>query len=594
MNTTVNNNPETNQIIAEIISKGTLSQIPVSQIKLNPKNYRKIYDENSLNEFSEQIRQHGILSSLILRPTKKDFYELVVGERRLRAAQIIGLTEVPGRVVELTDEQVLEIQLDENMNRENPHPLDEAEAIKIMLKIGYCIDEISLRLGRSKGLIYNRIKLSELIESLKEMFISNQLNIQSATELAGLDTDSQTEFFEKYCKNWKEKGFSLDRFSYLLDQYKMNLKNAPFDPRDKSLIEKAGACTDCPFNSSTIKSLFPAMEETSICRNKKCYLLKCSASLENSIANILQAERIDVLAVPYRLSDIESAALLKFPDLQELPQKDFYDLDRYNMPIKPKKEAFTVDKKLDNQGYAKAEEAYKSKLEELKIAVDSGEVKKGLRINNDTAELFYYYAVKQKGNSIGVTAEQVKSAIKNGTATAELLQQEIERLESREKRAKELDQIKIQEKLHELFINKKNTLKNTTALTKADQIAARWIIMECLSYGIKDNVLKAIFPKQGFSMLDKFKKYQAVAKLTDKQFAFLIRSVLAGLSESKNPEFPTSYFLYNVAAESGMDVKAIEAEQEDIAKIRQKRVADKIAEVNSQMDKITKTKKMIA
>ena len=593
MNITVNNNPETKQVMAEIISKGTLSQIPVSKIKLNPKNYRKIYNEKLLNEFAEQIRQHGILSSLILRPTQKDFYELVVGERRLRAAQIIGLTEVPGRVVELTDEQVLEIQLDENMSRENPHPLDEAEAIKIMLKIGNSIDEISLRLGRSKGLIYNRIKLSELIEPLKEMYISEVLNLQASTELAGLNMDSQKEFFDQYCKNWKKDGFSLDRFSYLLDQYQMNLKNAPFDTKDETLIEKAGACTDCPFNSSTIKSLFPDMEETSICRNKKCYLSKCNISFENSIAAILQSDRIDVLAVPYRLSDIESAALIKFPDLQELPQKDFYDLDRYSKPVEPQKEAFTVEKKLNKEAYARAEKAYKSKLDELKIAVDSGEVKKGIRINCNTAELFYYYASKRKGDSIGVTAEQVKTAIKNGTATPKLLEQEIERLEAREKRAKELDQIKIYEKLHASFIAE-NDLKNIAALTTADQVAARWIIMECLPYGIKDKVLRAIFPKLSFSMFDKVKKYQAVAKLTDKQFAFLIRSVLSGLSESKNPEYATSYFLYNVALDSGMDVKSIEAEREEIAKTRQKRVDDKIAEVNSQMNKLTKTKKLIA
>ncbi len=594
MNATTINKTVTKQVISEIISNGTLSQVTVSKIKLNPKNYRKIYDEKSLAEFAEQIRQHGILSSLIFRPIKKDHYELVVGERRFRAAQMIGLTEIPGRIVELTDKQVLEIQLDENMSRENPHPLDESDAISMMLDFGHNIEEISLRLGKSKGLIYNRIKLSELIQPIKEMFINNVLNIQAATELAGLDTDSQNEFFERHCSDWKNKGFRLDGLSYLLNQYKFSLEKAPFDSKDKNLIEQAGACTDCPFNSATLESLFPDMEQSSICSNKKCYWSKCSISLENSIAAILQSERVDILAVPYKLSDMESAILEKFPDLQELPCKDFYDLDRYNIPDTPKKEAFIVDKQLDNKAYTQAIESYKSKLEDIQLLIDSGEVKKGIHITGNTARLFYYYATKQRGNTIGITAEDVKSAIKNGTATPELLQQEIERIEAREKRAKELDQIKIQEKLHKLFITENNNLENTTVLTKADQAAARWIILECLPYGIKDKVIKAIFPRLSFSMLNKVKKYQAVAKLTDKQFAFLIRSVLSGLSESKNPEYATSYFLYNVAIESGMDVKAIEAEQGDIAKIRQKRVKQKIADVNSQIDKLSKTKKLIA
>jgi len=597
MNTSVKNPLNTKQVISEIIGKGTLSQVPISKIRLNPKNYRKFYEEKSLQDFAEQLKQHGILSSLIVRPIGKDVYELVVGERRLKAAHLADLPDVPAKIVELADEQVLEIQLDENMSRENPHPLDEAQAIRMMMDIGYSIEEISLRLGKSKGLIYNRIKLSELNQDFKEMFMNNVLNMQAAIELAGLDPDSQTDFFENHCKDWKDEDFRLGGISNLLNQYKQNLVKAPFDTKDKNLIEKAGACTDCPYNSATLNSLFPDMEKSSICSNKQCFWSKCNISLENSIAAILQSERIEILATSYRLSDIEAAALEKFPDLQELPCKEYYDLDPCDMPTNPKKEAFIVDKKLDNQAYTQAVTAHKSKLKDFKFLLENGDVKKGLRINNNTAKLFYYYVAKSKstGNSIGVTAKEVQEAKKNGTATPELLQQEIERLEKKEKRDKELDEIKIFAKLHESFKAEFSNLKNTAAITKADQVAARWIIMECLPYGIKQDVLKALFPKtDSFSMLDKVKKYQAVAKLTDKQFAFLIRSVLSGLSESKNPDFATSHFLYNLAVDAGMDVKAIEAEQGEIAKIRQKRVAERIADVNSDIDKLLKTKKLIA
>ncbi|CDS93666.1 putative ParB-like partition protein [Sphingobacterium sp. PM2-P1-29] len=595
MNTSAKNNPNTKQVIAEIIIKGTLSQIPISKISLNPKNYRKFYTEKSLQDFAQQLKRHGILSSLIVRPVEKDKYELVVGERRLRAARIASLAEVPVKIVELTDEQVLEIQLDENLSRENPHPLDEALAIRMMQDFGYNIEEISLCLGKSKGLIYNRIKLSELNQEFKEMFMNNVLNIQAATELSGLDPDSQTDFFENHCKDWREDDFRLVGFPHLLDQYKQNLLKAPFDTNDKNLIEKAGACNKCPYNSATLNSLFPEMEKSSICSNKNCFWSKTSISLENSIAAILQSERVDTLATPYRLSDVEAAAMEKFPDLQELPCKEYFDLHRCNIPTQPKKEAFMIDKKLDNEKFTEAVTAYKSKLKDFKFLLESGDVKKGLRINNNTAELFYYYVAKSKGNSIGITAKEVQEAKKNGTATPELLQQEMERLEKKEKRDKELDLIKIFAKIHELFIAEYSNIKNTAALTKADQVAARWIIMECLPYTIKQNVLKALFPKaESFSLWDQVKQYQAVAKLTDKQFAYLIRMVLSGLSESKNPDFPTSHFLYNVAVDAGMDVKAIEAEQGEIAKIRQKRVTERIAGVNSDIDKLLKNKKLIA
>ncbi|MNJ95334.1 Chromosome-partitioning protein Spo0J [compost metagenome] len=584
MSTTVKNNPNTKQVIADIISKGTLSQLPISSLRLNPQNYRKFYAAKSLDDFAQQLKRHGILSSLIVRAVDKDNYELVVGERRYRAAQIAGITEIPVKIVELTDEQALEIQLDENMSRENPHPLDEALAIRQMQDFGYNIDEISLRLGKSKGLIYNRIKLSELNKKFKQMFMNNVLNIQTATELAGLDPDSQEEFFENYCQDWEKEGFDLDNCYRWLNQYKLNLDKAPFDINDKSLLEKAGACTNCPYNSATLNSLFPEMERSSICRNKNCFTTKCSISILNAIGAILKSGHIEMLVTPYKLSEIEASALEMFPDLHELPCKEYYDIDCYKMPEQPRKEEFMIDKKLDKQAFNDAITAYKSKLKDFEFLLESRDVKKGLRINGNSATLLYYYATKSKGNSGGVSAKDVQEAIKNGTITPDLLQQEITRLEGKELRAKEIDQDKIQAKLHELFILENSNLKNTTALTKADQVAARWIIMECLPYTIKEDVLKTLFPKaSSFSMLDKVKKYQAVAKLTDKQFAYLIRMVLSGLSESKNPSFATSYFLYNSAIDAGMDVKAIEAEQEEIAKNRQKRVEERITDVNRQI-----------
>ncbi|WP_313491900.1 MULTISPECIES: ParB/RepB/Spo0J family partition protein [Sphingobacterium] len=595
MNTKAMKNTNTKQIISEIISKGVLSQVPISKISLNPKNYRKFYAEKSLEEFAQQLKRHGILSSLIVRPVEKDSYELIVGERRLRAAHIAGIGEIPVKIVQLNDEQVLEIQLDENFSRENPHPLDDSNAIRMMQDFGYNIEEISLRLGKSKGFIYNRIKLSELNQEFKQMFMNNVLNIQTATELAGLDPDSQTEFFEKYCKDWEDEGIDLEDCYSWINQYKLNLEKAPFDIKDKNLVEKAGACTDCPYNSATINSLFPEMEKSSVCSNKKCFWTKCTSSLENSIAAILLSGQIEILIKPYRLSDIEAAALEKFPDLQELPCKEFYDLDRCEMPAQPKKEAFMVDSKLDNKAFTEAVTAYKSKLKDFEFLLESGDVKKALRINNNKATPLYYYTSKSKENSNGVTAKEVQEAKKNGTATPELLQQEIERIEKKEKRDKELDEIKIFEKLHKSFLAEYCNLKNTEALTKADQVASMWIIMECLPYGKKQDVIKALFPKtESFSLMDKSKQYQAVSKLTDKQFAYLIRVVLSGLSECKNPSFATSQYLYNVAIDAGMDVKAIEAEQGAIAKIRQKRVKERIAEVNSDIDKLLKTKKLIA
>jgi hypothetical protein len=112
-----------------IASRSEYKDLPVDQIDYSPFNYRKKYSQKDLEDFAVEIAQHGIISPLTIRRLASDKYELVAGERRLRAAKIAGLSMVPVVVKEYTDEHVREIQLAENLQRENPHPLHEVFAI---------------------------------------------------------------------------------------------------------------------------------------------------------------------------------------------------------------------------------------------------------------------------------------------------------------------------------------------------------------------------------------------------------------------------------------------------------------------------------
>src|SRR5687768_6914069 len=124
--------------------------IPSLSIELSPLNYRKYIDQETLNAFSEEIKRHGIISPIIVRTIQNGNFQLVAGERRLRASWLAGLQYIPAIVKQLSDEEVLEIQLAENIQRENPHPLEEAAAIDRMLQLHKTIDEIAARLGKSK------------------------------------------------------------------------------------------------------------------------------------------------------------------------------------------------------------------------------------------------------------------------------------------------------------------------------------------------------------------------------------------------------------------------------------------------------------
>ena len=175
-------------------------------------------------------------------------------------------------IVSLTDEQVIEIQLSENLQRENPHPLHEAQGIGQMQSTGKTIDEIAARLGKSKQFVYTRLKLLSLINDFQEMVLANVISLQEALQIGTLSGESQTEFFTEHCSKWKkQKDFRLFNLDYYLNHYRYDLKKAPFNTMDKNLVPEAGACTGCPSNSAALKSLFPEMAKQSVCSNKECY-----------------------------------------------------------------------------------------------------------------------------------------------------------------------------------------------------------------------------------------------------------------------------------------------------------------------------------
>ena len=109
-----------NSQTAILLKDAEYKHVKTEDIDFSPLNYRKYISEEALQQFAQELKQHGIISALTLRPLSSNRYELVAGERRLRAARLAGLTLVPAAIVTLTDEQVIEIQLAENLQREDP------------------------------------------------------------------------------------------------------------------------------------------------------------------------------------------------------------------------------------------------------------------------------------------------------------------------------------------------------------------------------------------------------------------------------------------------------------------------------------------
>jgi ParB/RepB/Spo0J family partition protein len=584
-----------NKKLAEAtIEPGKAETLSIDKIEFSPLNYRKYFRQEDLETFAEELKLHGIISPLTVRKLPNDKYQLVAGERRLRAAKIAKLQTVPVIVRDLTDEQVTEIQLAENLQRENPHPLDEANAVKLMQDTGKNIDEISMRLGKSKQFVYIRLKLLNLIEPIREMFFGEVINLQQALTIATISQEGQTQFFKEHCTKWKQKGFELHNLEYYLRPYKYDLRNAPFDTKDKKLIPEVGACTGCPFNSATLKSLFPDYAKQAICTNTACYSNKCGASLRLSFVNGLHEHQPVALLFNGEPSEKMIELLKSIEGAVIMPRHDYNQITILEIPEEPQEEDFMYDdddegEKLNRKELYTATQNYKDELKEYDKFIKSGKYQKGLLEKNGDFYQVWFNLDKPQGNDYGrngntVTMKSVQEAIKAGTSTVELLDTAIAGIKHREQRAKEIDRDKVQISVLQQVEEKTNDLANIRGLTESDKVAARLLVYQSLDYSSRNQVDQMLFNKV------KEVNFEVLKKLTDKEYSYLIRMALMGKSDSKYPTSVTGITLYKVAGNAGVDLKKIEADQQSKAAERAERVKGRVSDLQKRKGKLKKEK----
>jgi ParB family chromosome partitioning protein len=159
-----------------------MPDLPIGQLAESKTNPRRHFDPGKLAELAASAKQHGILEPLLVRPHngKGLGYEIVAGARRYRAAKLAELKVLPVRIMELTDEQVLEIQLIENLQREDPHPMEEADGYQRLIAMGHTAEELAEKVGKDRSYIYKRIQLAALIPAAKDAFLENRINIGHA------------------------------------------------------------------------------------------------------------------------------------------------------------------------------------------------------------------------------------------------------------------------------------------------------------------------------------------------------------------------------------------------------------------------------
>lgn len=178
--------------VEELSTAASAVKLKLTDIEPNRNQPRKNFDEAALAELSESIAQHGVLQPLLVRPMPDGSYQLVAGERRWRASRMAGLTEVPVVIRELTDAQVAELALVENLQREDLNPIEEALGFKELTdKFKYTQDEISNLVGCSRPAVANALRLLTLPEKIIEQIASRELSPGHARALLTLEDDEQ-------------------------------------------------------------------------------------------------------------------------------------------------------------------------------------------------------------------------------------------------------------------------------------------------------------------------------------------------------------------------------------------------------------------
>lgn len=178
-------------------NRSNVTEIAIDEIRSNPYQPRKTFDTESLNELAKSIAEYGVVQPIIVKKSIKG-YELIAGERRTKAAKIAGLKVIPAIIKDFNDQEMMEIALIENIQREDLNPIDEATSINNIIKLrGYTQEEFANKFGKSRTYVTNMLGLLRLPEEVKKMVEKNNLSMSHARVLSKIEDDDRVNELAK-------------------------------------------------------------------------------------------------------------------------------------------------------------------------------------------------------------------------------------------------------------------------------------------------------------------------------------------------------------------------------------------------------------
>lgn len=433
--------------------------IPLSQIHTDKNQPRKFFDESSLKELTESVKLKGVLQPVMVRPNEKG-YILVCGERRIKASIAAGLQDVPAVIRKLSDEEALEIQFIENIQREDVHPMDEASTFKSMMENKvkpYTIADIAAKINKPEKFVTHRLSLNNLIPELQTDFWKGKFLIGHAVLFSKLPPEDQKVCLKECEENfWLGGNKNIKQYksieevkSFIARNIMQVLSSAPFKKDDATLNPEMGACTNCPFRSGNNPTLFDEVKETDRCFKPACFQKKIDVHLLRTVKTVLEEE----------------------PGTMLLTRS-------YGNPIKPEIQKLIKDFKVTPI----------KEYDDFGSHITKGDIKvKGIWIHGSDAGKIVSVALKKNSKA-------APSTNSDGKPSNNSIDMEIAGIKERTKRAAELDEEKVYAMISSIlkssnqFISSKRDLR----LTKEEITAAIVALHESASMEFKKLVKKKL------------------------------------------------------------------------------------------------------
>lgn len=314
----------------------TFARLALALIEPSLTNPRKTFDAAKLQELADSIKASGVHQPVLVRPlpgsrledthqdpatgkkrTALPTHELVAGERRYRASKLAGVADIPAMIRELTDDQVLEIQMVENLQRDDLSELEEAEGFRMMMdRLSINAEAVGAKIGKSRAYVYTRTKLLDLSVETKQALREGKIDASRALHIARIpDTKLQLKALEYATEpDWQGELPSVRDFQrWLRDNVMLKLEHAVFKITDSRLVTEAGSCSDCPKRTGANPDLFVEVDSADICTDPACFHNKEEAH-RNQLRKRAETKGMRVVEGKEALELMEGRTYCNLPD----------------------------------------------------------------------------------------------------------------------------------------------------------------------------------------------------------------------------------------------------------------------------------------